>query len=128
MNHFASKAVTEFAFRDILYEKQDWVGRITINRPESFNCYTTSTLEELTLAINDASNDVREKVADSLRIFLADAEVGSRAPCQLLAWSGSTRPLRTLPAFHAAAFGLSPRGNSYQSIFSVIHKREQISS
>ena len=57
MNYFASKEAAGFGFKDILYEKKDWVGRITINRPESFNCYTTSTLQELITAIDDASND-----------------------------------------------------------------------
>ncbi len=57
MKYFASKEAAGFGFKDILYEKKDWVGRITINRPESFNCYTTSTLQELITAIDDASND-----------------------------------------------------------------------
>ena len=57
MNYFASKEAAGFGFKDILYEKKDWVARITINRPESFNCYTTSTLQELITAIDDASND-----------------------------------------------------------------------
>ena len=57
MNSFASREAATFGFKDILYEKKEWVGRITINRPESFNCYTTSTLQELITAIDDASND-----------------------------------------------------------------------
>mgnify|MGYP001615929369 FL=1 len=59
MNYFASKEAAGFGFKDILFEKQEWVARITINRPESFNCYTTSTLQELITAIDDASNDDR---------------------------------------------------------------------
>lgn len=59
MNYFASKEAVTFGFKDILYEKKDWVGRITINRPEAFNCYTTSTLQELITAIDDASSDDR---------------------------------------------------------------------
>ena len=47
MEYLASKAPGDFHFTDILYEKQDWVARVTINRPESFNCYTTFTLQEL---------------------------------------------------------------------------------
>jgi len=54
---FASKEVCEFGFRDILYEKKDWVARITINRPEAYNCYTTGTLRELATAFDDASSD-----------------------------------------------------------------------
>ncbi|MDO8502496.1 MAG: enoyl-CoA hydratase/isomerase family protein [Gemmatimonadaceae bacterium] len=57
MNYFAPKEAAGFGFKDILYEKKDWVGRITINRPESFNCYTTATLQELITAIDDASTD-----------------------------------------------------------------------
>jgi hypothetical protein len=57
MSYFAPKEAASFGFKDILYEKKDWVGRITINRPESFNCYTTETLKELITAFEDASND-----------------------------------------------------------------------
>ena len=57
MDYFASKPTEGFHFKDILYEKKDWVARVTINRPESFNCYTTGTLQELTAAIDDASSD-----------------------------------------------------------------------
>jgi enoyl-CoA hydratase/carnithine racemase len=55
--YFASKEASSFGFKDILYEKKDWVARVTINRPESFNCYTTDTLRELIVAIDDASGD-----------------------------------------------------------------------
>lgn len=55
--YFASREPASFGFNDILYAKTDGVARITINRPESFNCYTTHTLQELTAAIDDASSD-----------------------------------------------------------------------
>ena len=57
MEYFASTQPGDFQFKDILYEKKDWVARVTINRPESFNCYTTGTLRELITAIEDASCD-----------------------------------------------------------------------
>ena len=57
--YFASREPASFGFSDILYDKTNGVARITINRPESFNCYTTGTLQELTAAIDDASNDDR---------------------------------------------------------------------
>lgn len=57
--YFASREPVSFGFSDILYDKTDGVARITINRPGSFNCYTTHTLQELTAAIDDASNDDR---------------------------------------------------------------------
>lgn len=46
-----------FGFQDILYEKQDWVARVTINRPHVYNCYSTDTLAELRDAFRDASHD-----------------------------------------------------------------------
>jgi enoyl-CoA hydratase/carnithine racemase len=57
MEYFASTQPGDFQFKDILYEKKDWVARVTINRPEAFNCYTTGTLRELIMAIEDASCD-----------------------------------------------------------------------
>src|SRR5262249_54039007 len=35
------------AFADIIYEKRDWVARVTINRPEAYNAYTDHTLREM---------------------------------------------------------------------------------
>ena len=57
MKPFPSTEPASLGFTDILYDKRDWVARITINRPESFNCYTTHTLQELIRAFDDASND-----------------------------------------------------------------------
>jgi enoyl-CoA hydratase/carnithine racemase len=57
MGYFASKQAADFGFKDILYTKKDWVATVTINRPESFNCYTTATLQELITAFDDASSD-----------------------------------------------------------------------
>ena len=44
-------------FADILYEKRDWVARVTINRPEVYNAYTGDTLREMTQAFRDAALD-----------------------------------------------------------------------
>jgi len=44
-------------FKEILYEKSDWVARITINRPQVYNSYSTSALEELALAFRQAAFD-----------------------------------------------------------------------
>ncbi len=46
-----------FGFREIVYEKRDWVARVTINRPEVYNAYTTRTLAEMRDAFRDASVD-----------------------------------------------------------------------
>lgn len=44
-------------FHDILYEKNRHIARITINRPKQLNAFTGDTLNELTLAIEDAGQD-----------------------------------------------------------------------
>jgi enoyl-CoA hydratase/carnithine racemase len=44
-------------FKDILYEKKDWVARITINRPHAYNAYETATLVELATAFRQAAFD-----------------------------------------------------------------------
>jgi len=44
-------------FTDIVYEKRDWVARITINRPDAYNAYTDHTLREMTAAFRDAATD-----------------------------------------------------------------------
>jgi enoyl-CoA hydratase/carnithine racemase/predicted RNase H-like HicB family nuclease len=45
------------AFSDIIYEKKDWVARVTINRSEAYNAYTDHTLREMTAAFRDAASD-----------------------------------------------------------------------
>ena len=54
---FEGRDPESFEFKDIIYEKKDWVARVTINRPEVFNTYRTETLREMTEAFRDASND-----------------------------------------------------------------------
>lgn len=44
-------------FSDIVYEKHDHVARITINRPKQMNAFTGHTLQEMTLAFEDAGQD-----------------------------------------------------------------------
>jgi enoyl-CoA hydratase/carnithine racemase len=57
MSLFPSKPAEEMHFTDILYEKKDMVARVTINRPEVYNSYSTNTLKELIAAFTDASQD-----------------------------------------------------------------------
>jgi len=54
--------MTEFAnatpdYKEVLYEVQDWVARITINRPQRYNAYSTEALVELAHAFRRASFD-----------------------------------------------------------------------
>jgi len=49
--------VTGFDFQDIIYEKRPGVARVTINRPDAYNAFTTSTQAELIEALEDAASD-----------------------------------------------------------------------
>jgi dihydroxynaphthoic acid synthetase len=49
--------VPGFDFKDILYEKRPGVARITINRPEAYNAFTTSTQDELIEAFEHSAGD-----------------------------------------------------------------------
>jgi len=44
-------------FKEIFYEKGDWVARVTINRPHNYNAYSTNCLEELATAFRQAAFD-----------------------------------------------------------------------
>ena len=44
-------------YKDLIVEHKDHVARITINRPKSYNAFTGDTLNELTLAFEDAGGD-----------------------------------------------------------------------
>ncbi|MCI0587279.1 MAG: enoyl-CoA hydratase-related protein [Planctomycetes bacterium] len=55
-NAFRS-GLSEGPFREIRYEKQDGVARVTIDRAGALNAYTTETLCELGRALRDASFD-----------------------------------------------------------------------
>lgn len=57
MRKFRSRNADEFSFKDILYEKKDWIARVTINRPKAYNAYTTETLMEMEAAFRDAAFD-----------------------------------------------------------------------
>ncbi len=57
MQDFQPTPPEKFNFKEILYEKKDWVAKVTINRPEFYNAYNTQALKELVLAFQDASWD-----------------------------------------------------------------------
>ncbi|MEN3331860.1 MAG: naphthoate synthase [Blastocatellia bacterium] len=50
-------AASPYAFREIIYEKSDFIARLTINRPDTFNAYSSATLKEMTAAFRDAASD-----------------------------------------------------------------------
>lgn len=49
--------VPGFDLQDIIYEKRPGVARVTINRPEAYNAFTTATQSELIEALEDAASD-----------------------------------------------------------------------
>ncbi len=57
MRYFETKPAESFGFKEVLYQKGDWVARITINRPHNYNAYSTQALEELATAFQDAGFD-----------------------------------------------------------------------
>jgi enoyl-CoA hydratase/carnithine racemase len=61
-------------FKEVIYEKGDWVARITINRPHVYNSYSTNCLEELATAFRQASFD------DEVAVIVFSG-VGERAFC-----------------------------------------------
>lgn len=57
MKNFNYKKPEEFQFKEIIYEKSNYVATITINRPEVYNAYSINTLQEMIQALQDASWD-----------------------------------------------------------------------
>jgi len=57
MGIFDTRPAEDFDFEEILYEKGDWVARITINRPFNYNAYSTTALVDLATAFRDAAFD-----------------------------------------------------------------------
>jgi len=51
--------VPNFNFTDLIYEKRPGVAKITINRPQAFNAFTSHTGKELAEAFEDAGGDDR---------------------------------------------------------------------
>ena len=51
------KPPKDFGFEHILYEKYNGRAKITINRPEDYNCFNFQTFKELCAALEDASWD-----------------------------------------------------------------------
>ncbi|MHA2030941.1 MAG: enoyl-CoA hydratase/isomerase family protein [Candidatus Kariarchaeaceae archaeon] len=56
---FKPKDPEEFGFEEIIYEKNydTWTARVTVNRPEAYNAYSTETLREMSSAFLDVMHD-----------------------------------------------------------------------
>ena len=57
IRYFEGTRAGSLDLHDVLYEKSGMTARITINRPDAYNAYTTDTLRELIRAFDDAAND-----------------------------------------------------------------------
>lgn len=53
----APRAVSIPGLDEIIYEKRDQIARVTINRPDHYNSYTSATLIEMAAAFRDARRD-----------------------------------------------------------------------
>jgi enoyl-CoA hydratase/carnithine racemase len=74
MDPIGARAVKELGLKDVLYEKGRGRARITLDRPQAFNAYLTSTLKELTVALSDAALD------DAIGVIVLTGS-GDRAFC-----------------------------------------------
>jgi enoyl-CoA hydratase/carnithine racemase len=54
---YTGQPASHFAFADIIYEKKDGIGRVTLNRPEIYNAYSADMLREILEALHDAAMD-----------------------------------------------------------------------
>jgi enoyl-CoA hydratase/carnithine racemase len=54
---YSGQTTSRFRFADILYEKKDGIARVTLNRPEVYNAYSSEMLREMTEAFRDAAWD-----------------------------------------------------------------------
>ncbi|HET7339055.1 MAG TPA: enoyl-CoA hydratase/isomerase family protein [Candidatus Dormibacteraeota bacterium] len=74
MSSFDPRPADDFDFEQILYSKQNGIARVTINRPQVYNCYSAHTLQEMTIAFKDASWD------DSIAVVVLTG-AGEKAFC-----------------------------------------------
>jgi len=102
----AGRPAESFQFKDILYEKKDWVARVTINRPKVYNSYSTETLLEMGEAFQDAAWD------DGVAVLVLTG-AGDKAFCT----GGDVRE-------YAEIYTRTPRDYwKYMGIFSQAHDR-----
>ncbi len=74
MTMFEARPADSFGFKEVGYEKKDFVATVTIRRPQNYNAYSTPALRELAAAFTDASED------DGVAVIVFTGE-GDRAFC-----------------------------------------------
>lgn len=71
-------------FEDILWEKKEGVGKLTINRPEKMNAFRGKTMNEMARALLDAQQDREVGVVVITgagdKAFCSGGDVSARAP------------------------------------------------
>ena len=102
MSVFAPRPAGSFSFREILYGKSAGVARITINRPDRYNAYSTACLEELAAALRDAAFD------DAVGVIVLTG-AGDRAFCTGGRRQGVRRDVRRGAARLLEVHGALPR-------------------
>jgi enoyl-CoA hydratase len=70
-------------FENILFEKKNAIGYITVNRPKVLNALNMATMEELRAAFHDIKNDADVRVViftgSGEKAFIAGADIGELA-------------------------------------------------
>src|SRR5712675_2821778 len=71
------------AFENILFEKKNGIGYVTVNRPKALNALTMATMEELRTAFTDIQRDGAVRTAiltgGGDKAFVAGADIGELA-------------------------------------------------
>lgn len=86
------------AYKDVLYQTEDGIARVTLNNPEKLNRLSIETMTEVVGALNEAKND------DSVRVIVVQA-AGDKAFCagaNLADFQGHT-PVESREVFRAFA-------------------------
>jgi enoyl-CoA hydratase len=70
-------------FENILFEKKNAIGYVTVNRPKVLNALNMATMEELRAAFHDIKNDADVRVViftgSGEKAFIAGADIGELA-------------------------------------------------
>ena len=90
------------AYENLLYERKDRIGMITVNRPERLNALNVRTIQELAAVLSEAAEDqgVRVLIVTGAgeKAFVAGADINELA--QMTPVSGRETALRGQAVFH----------------------------
>ena len=90
------------AYENLLYERKDRIGTITLNRPERLNALNVRTIQELAIVLSEAAEDQGVRVliltGAGEKAFVAGADIHELA--QMTPVSGRETALRGQAVFH----------------------------